>query len=133
VQRARRIQGVVLAALLVASQTSAWLHAAAVAHATCLEHGETIHAGAIGDAAPEAVSTPGAPAVRGDDAIASAHEHCEAGALLRFREVALSAPVAIAFAPVRGSPRLHDDARATPVATDVYLVAPKTSPPRADV
>ena len=42
---ARRVRGLLLAMVLGLSQASAWVHAAAVSHATCLEHGESVHAG----------------------------------------------------------------------------------------
>jgi hypothetical protein len=129
----RRIRGIVLATLLVAAQTSAWVHAAAVAHATCLEHGETIHAGAAPSDGGEAASGLAAPVVSDGGPAASAHEHCAAGAVLRFRDVALAAPATIAFVPAARVPRLGDDSRATPAVAEVYRLAPKTSPPDAGV
>lgn len=130
----RRARGLLLAVLLAAAQGSAWVHAAIVAHVTCLEHGESIHAlkTARGDAGPrEAVG--GTARLTGAEAAATAHEHCAGGALLRWRDVGLSAPAASA-APSALAPQLASptDARRL-TATAVYLVAPKTSPPFAAV
>ncbi len=127
----RRFRAVILAALLLASQTSAWLHAAAVSHATCAEHGEMIHAGAVAPESDRAEAEPSSPALRGDVSGVSGHEHCGSSALLRFRDAALPAPIAVAFALTPPSSRLRDGVVALPRGADVYVVAPKTSPPRA--
>ena len=124
-----RLQGVILAALLVASQTSAWVHAAVVSHATCAEHGELIHAGAAAPETQDAAGAPAGAAVLANVPTASAHEHCGAGALLRFRELALAAPIAVALVPTLSSPRVRAGAPPLVRGADVYLVAPKTSPP----
>jgi hypothetical protein len=129
--RGVRFQGVILAALLLASQTSAWLHAAAVSHATCAEHGEMIHAGSIAPESAHAAAEPSDAALRGDDSTVSRHEHCGSSALLRFRDAALPAPIAVAFSPTVPSSRLRDGVVPLPRGADVYVVAPKTSPPRA--
>ena len=128
---ARRASGLVLAFVLVVSQASAWFHAAAIAHVACLEHGESVHRASVPAGARATVpQDPGQPALRADLAVASGHDHCGNAALLRWRDVALTAPPALArplavsrsltFAAVR------DQTHGIPV----YRLAPKTSPPR---
>ena len=95
----RRLGGLLLAAILIASQAAAWVHAGAVAHITCVEHGEAIHAAAPhADAQRE--EAPVAAATVADDEVATiaAHEHCASGALLRWRALAI-APPAISLVP----------------------------------
>jgi hypothetical protein len=138
---ARRLRGLLLAVVLVASQTSAWLHAAAVSHVTCLEHGESIHAGASssGGAANDlrrdvrTTEERGARSLRADLAVAPGHEHCGSGALLRWRDLALTAPLALAPVPVFSPPLPRDSAGALVLAAAIYRLAPKTSPPPAGV
>ena len=130
---ARRASGLLLAFVLVVSQASAWFHAAAIAHVACLEHGESVHRasvppGAARTAIPQDVSQPG---LRTDLAGASGHDHCGNAALLRWRDVALTAPPALPR-PVGASPSLHFAAlREQAHGVPVYRLAPKTSPPRA--
>ena len=134
---ARRVRGLLLAMVLGLSQASAWVHAAAVSHATCLEHGESVHAGeasAFDDhsASPAAEGTD-ADRATSDVTVAAAHDHCASSALLRWRDVALTAPPASAELP----PVVHGSTAAVPSpegqrVAAVYLVAPKTSPPHAD-
>jgi len=140
-RRRRRARGLTLAVLLAAAQGSAWLHAAVVSHITCLEHGEAIHAaparaadGEAGQAIPVADrNQPVVDRLSGGEAALVAHEHCGAGALLNWRGAALFAPAGAA-APLASSaddlsvvvPRLG-------TASVLYLLAPKTSPPRAAV
>src|ERR1051325_11066033 len=129
---ARRASGLVLAFVLVVSQASAWFHAAAIAHVACLEHGESVHrasvpAGVAGAVIPHDVSQ---PALRADLTVASGHDHCGNAALLRWRDVALTAPPALAR-PVGVSRSLTFDAvRDQTHGIAVYRLAPKTSPPR---
>jgi hypothetical protein len=141
---ARRVRGLLLAMVLGLSQASAWVHAAAVSHATCLEHGESVHAvgeGAAFDdhgASPAAEAEAEAEAANADRATsdvtaAAAHDHCASSALLRWRDVTLTAPPASAELP----PVVHGSTAAAPSpdgqhVAAVYLVAPKTSPPHAD-
>jgi hypothetical protein len=136
---ARRASGLLLAFVLVVSQASAWFHAVAITHVTCLEHGEAMHAAprdaarsersqglrqANGQAQPQ-------PDVRADLAAASGHDHCANAALLRWRDVALTAPASLA--PLAVAPRVLTFASARDGAHGavVYLLAPKTSPPIA--
>jgi hypothetical protein len=142
----RRARGVLLALVLGLSQASAWLHAAAISHTTCLEHGESIHA--VGDAhaladgvAANADSVDGsestaeitdADRAAPDTGVAAAHDHCASSALLRWRDIALAAPVAAVLPPAVQQPTFHAPPSDTAAGVVVYLVAPKTSPPYAD-
>ena len=131
----RRLGGLLLAAILIASQAAAWVHAGAVAHVTCVEHGEAIHAAAPHadgqrDAAPVAVA---ATVVEDEVAAIAAHEHCASGALLRWRALAI-APPAISLVPPLTRSAPPSPARPDALGlTVVYRLAPKTSPPRATV
>jgi hypothetical protein len=135
VAKPRRFGGLALAVVLVVSQTAAWLHAIAVAHVTCVEHGESIHAPAPAAASDaRGPQTAAAAVVASDDvATVAAHEHCASGALLRWRALAIAPPAAtIDLPPIAGIPPGH----VPPVAaatTAVYRLAPKTSPPHATV
>jgi hypothetical protein len=129
----RRLGGLLLAAILIASQVAAWAHAGAVAHVTCVEHGEEIHA-----AAPNRPDAPAAPVtvatvVEDDVAAIAAHEHCASGVLLRWRALAIDPPAVSLVPPLSRSapPGLarHDALR----LAAVYRLAPKTSPPPATV
>ena len=129
----RRARGLLLALVLGLAQATAWLHAAAISHATCLEHGESIHAVGGTHAAAD-VTAPSAEA--GDRAApdageAAAHDHCASSALLRWRDVALAAPVAF-VPPAFHAATFHAPSRDATAGVVVYLVAPKTSPPHAD-
>ncbi len=132
----RRIGALLLAAVLVASQAAAWLHAAEVTHVTCVEHGEAVHAAAraASEEAREAPVRAAATVVAGDElATVAAHEHCASGALLRWRALAISAPSTAIFLPhVVGVQPGPAGLRAAPTAA-VYRLAPKTSPPHATV
>ena len=130
---ARRANGILLAFVLVASQASAWLHAAAISHVTCLEHGEAVH----GTALPAGVTRATVPqdvgqvGLRADLTTAGGHDHCGNAALLRWRDVALSGPVTLA--PLVAIPRslTFAPARVGGHGAVIYLLAPKTSPPSA--
>jgi len=132
---ARRANGVLLAFVLVVSQASAWIHAAAISHVTCLEHGETVHGAALPASVTRATvpEDVGQVGLRADLATAGSHDHCGNAALLRWRDVALSVPVTLA--PLVAVPRsltfapVHVDAR----GAVIYRLAPKTYPPPAAV
>ena len=130
---ARRAQGLLLAFVLVLSQASAWFHATAISHVACLEHGEAMHGPALPARGVASVDPSLAAGVRADLAGVGGHDHCANAALLRWRDVALTAPPA--FVPLVPSARPmplaapSDDAR----GAVVYLIAPKTSPPPASV
>jgi len=129
---ARRARGLLLAAVLVVSQASAWFHAVGISHVACLEHGEAIHGRVLPAEDVQAAPTGDQGTLRADLATAAGHDHCANAALLRWRDVALTAPVALsAFVPVTGTAPFEAPPRAAP-ASAVYRLAPKTSPP-ADV
>jgi hypothetical protein len=127
---ARRAWGLLFACVLVASQASAWFHAVAVTHLACSEHGEAIH-GAIAPDEAGAAHVDGAagPSAGADADTVAGHDHCANAALLRWRDVALTAPsgivaVDLVYASVPFAP-----SHVGPAGTVVYLIAPKTSPP----
>jgi len=132
---ARRASGLLLAIVLVASQACAWFHAVAITHVACVEHGEAMHGGtSVGSVESPADGGRAARADRGgviraDLATAAGHDHCANAALLRWRDVTLTAPATLA--PLALAPRWlpfapsQDGAR----GAVLYLIAPKTSPP----
>jgi hypothetical protein len=71
--------------------------------------------------------------LRADLAAAAGHDHCANAALLRWRDVAMTAPAALA--PLEVAPRSHSFAPARDRAHGavIYRLAPKTSPPPAAV
>jgi hypothetical protein len=122
---------VAVAAVVLLCQATAWVHAAATPHVTCLEHGESVH---LNLAAPATVAgRPASP--RGGLTVAPApfepeahaHEHC---GLQGQRTTSSTAPVVdvatASFAPAS----LPAVARTTP-ALQLLRLAPKTSPPAA--
>jgi len=124
------VPAVALLALL--GQTSALLHRALVQHATCAEHGESVHVAAAANApvglfAGAAEQSDLSAPIDGE-AASDHHEHCAAAdsrssttRLVPDRCTPLLAAGTVAV-PVR------DEAGGTALAT--YLLAPKTSPPR---
>jgi hypothetical protein len=130
---ARRVRGLLLAFVLVVSQASAWFHAVAIAHVACLEHGEAMHGGAMPADDTRDLPANGAAGMRADLATVAGHDHCANAALLRWRDVALTAPSTLT--PFVAAPRpvpfppSHD----VVCGAVVYLLAPKTSPPQASV
>jgi hypothetical protein len=132
----RRVGGLLLAAILVASQTAAWLHASAVTHVTCAEHGEALHAAtpaAIPEDAP-APATVVATVATGDQAdTLAAHEHCASGALLRWRALTVTPPAHAVFVPPVVTALPFQTGPPAVVTAAVYRLAPKTSPPHATV
>jgi hypothetical protein len=131
----RRLRGLLLALVLGLSQASAWVHAAAISHATCLEHGESIHAGGgapAADVAGPIAVTADADRAAPDVSVDAAHDHCASSALLRWRDAVLASPSVAALPPVSHRSTFHAPSQAAAVGAVVYLVAPKTSPPHAD-
>jgi hypothetical protein len=128
---ARRARGLLLAFVLVVSQASAWFHAAAISHVACLEHGEAMHAVSAGGMSAARRNDVGQVGIRADLATAAGHDHCANAALLRWRDVALTAPSTLA--PLVIAPRSLTVAPAGDAAhgAAVYRLAPKTSPPPA--
>jgi hypothetical protein len=126
---ARRAAGLLLAALLVASQASAWFHAVAITHVACLEHGEAIHGRAMPAEEAQAPRAADTSTLRADLAAVSGHDHCGNAALLRWRDVALTPLAALAdLMPAARSTAFADPLTVAPGAA-VYRLAPKTSPP----
>ena len=132
---ARRARGLLLGFVLVVSQACAWFHAVAIAHVACVEHGEAMHGGTtVGSV--ESPADGGRAArdhrggvIRADLATAAGHDHCANAALLRWRDVTLTAPaalvpLALAPRPLAFAPSQDGVRRAV-----LYLIAPKTSPP----
>jgi hypothetical protein len=128
---ARRAQGLLLALVLVVSQASAWFHAIAIAHVACPEHGEAVHGATLPTDEGRAADSDTSAGVRADLAVVGGHDHCANAALLRWRDVALTAPVALAplVPPVRPMAMAASSDGAS--VTVVYRIAPKTSPPSA--
>jgi hypothetical protein len=130
----RRLDGLLLAAVLITSQASAWVHAGAVAHVTCVEHGEAIHAAAPNQSQSEGRAIPVAVAatvVEDEVAALAAHDHCGSDALLRWRALAIDPPaVSLKRPPLRSAPSFLAGLDA-PRLTAIYRSAPKTSPPHA--
>jgi hypothetical protein len=118
-----------LAAVLVVSQASAWFHAIAISHVACLEHGEAIHGRVLPAEEPTEARAGDDVAARADLAVAAGHDHCANAALLRWRDVALTAPMALSdVAPAARSSAFAAAPGGGPAAA-VYRLAPKTSPP----
>jgi hypothetical protein len=124
---AARVGAAFVAVAVLFCQATAWVHAAATPHVTCLEHGESVHL-APGPASV-ATDTAADPALRRApiEATAHAHEHC---GLQGHRPT--TAPVAtpsLALAAFE-SPATFIPPRAPALAAPL-LFAPKTSPPAA--
>jgi hypothetical protein len=108
-------------------QATAWVHAAATPHVTCLEHGESVHL-AVATIAPTARAAGGVTVLSAStEADAHAHEHCslqgqrttQTGSPARDWSVAI---FALAPVPAVGGER---------PPLQLLRVAPKTSPPPA--
>jgi hypothetical protein len=130
---ARRASGLLLAVVLVASQASAWFHAVAIAHVACLEHGEAVHRAAVrgGDGRATMPRDTGPAGLRADLAAAGGHDHCANAALLRWRDVTLTAPSTLAPLAVAARSLSFAPARDSGHGAVLYRLAPKTSPPFA--
>ena len=133
-----RVVVVALACLL--GQTSALMHRVLVQHATCAEHGESVHvAAASGPSSRAGAASQGDQGDQGDSqrSVLSAalvedadqHEHC-AAADSRSSTPRLVPDRTFEPVPVRTFTLLATDAG---LRSDVasYLIAPKTSPPHA--
>ena len=133
---ARRPRGLLLAFVLVVSQATAWFHAVAITHVVCLEHGEAMHGAArIDDSADSgrAAREERGGAIRADLATAAGHDHCANAALLRWRDVALTAPAALAPLALSPRPFAYQPSQDGVRRAVLYLIAPKTSPPSRGV
>ena len=114
--------GLLLAFVLVASQASAWFHAAAISHVACLEHGEAMHGGAApgpGDAKRAAPDDEGSQlGFRADLTTVAGHDHCANAALLRWRDVdPRTARTRVPADAVRGVARRRARRRRLPART----------------
>lgn len=126
-RREQRAGAAFVAAVVLLCQAAAWVHAAAIPHVTCLEHGESVHLATPGQqtAADEGVTVAAAPT---EDA-AHAHEHCNLPGHRTTRTptpalAEVAATFVVATAPVAPPARQ---------AVCILRLAPKTSPPRAPV
>jgi hypothetical protein len=117
-----------VAVLVLLCQATAWVHASATPHVTCLEHGESVHLSvrAVTPAQPS-----GGDGLRAalPEAAAHAHEHCG----LQSQRTTSSGDVDqvasdATFAPLPPSP----SPRPRPTLA-VLRLAPKTSPPRSPI
>lgn len=117
-----------IALLCLLGQTSALMHQVLVQHATCAEHGESVHVAAPTRAAAGAAvaEQPGFDVAVVEEA--ERHEHC-AGADTRGATPRLVPDQAGELVPPRA---LAPPSLATVLvpAVAAYVIAPKTSPPR---
>src|SRR5262249_4063009 len=98
---ARRAGGLLLAVVLIASPASPGFHPVAITHIACLQHGEAVHGRALPAEEARATRDADRSALRADLATAAGHDHCGNAALLRWRDVALTAPALVSpVAPV---------------------------------
>jgi hypothetical protein len=119
-----RLPTAVVVTVVLLCQGTAWVHAAATPHVTCLEHGESIHLLPLGgDAHAGALPAVSAPA----PAAAHDHEHCSLQGQ-RTTSPTTSGPsiIGASVAPAP-APILTRDAP----ADGLLRFAPKTSPPPA--
>lgn len=125
---------IALALVCLAAQVGAGIHAVAVRHERCAEHGEVVHGddhghGAVAGAEPRALRAPqlddGAAAASHDED----HDHCAVPLLRRQAEPGFCLPALIA----PGAPPSVPAPVAAPVVATraLYLLAPKASPPAA--
>jgi hypothetical protein len=130
-RRNRRIGAWQFIAALVClvAQATAMGHLLFVEHATCLEHGETIHVDGL-HAESEVLSSSESAGWTSipTDAIADAHEHCLTIVDER-RRALLSLPVATPGAPPGIVGCVESVAPSSWVGSSIYRFAPKTSPP----
>jgi len=113
----------VVAVIVLLCQGTALVHAAAMPHVTCLEHGESIHLPAASGEVRAGLTSVSAPT----STAAHDHEHCNVQAQ---RTTPVSAPVPA----IMGVCLAPEPLPAAPgVATSFGLLrfAPKTSPPPA--
>ena len=111
-----------LAAWFAAAEIASFAHEAAVRHATCAEHGESIHvgAGATTPAPARQRVTPGSTA-------AADHDHCSVTPMAA-GDTPDCAPTLSSSAAPQPSIDVIPPA-APPPAIALLLVAPKSSPP----
>jgi hypothetical protein len=125
--RQQRASAGSVAAFVLLCQAAAWVHAAAIPHLTCLEHGDSVHLDAHGQAGLPQSDVPAVAAAPAQEATAHAHEHCNLDGH-RTASTPAAAPSDVAATVVAGA---TPTAAAPPPAVRLLLLAPKTSPPRA--
>lgn len=134
IRPARVLRTQVVAALVVlafvAGNLASSVHAATERHGRCPEHGEVIH---FGEETPRAdvarTESPGPVAVdAAGDASPHEHEHCYLCPTARERAGLAAATVATCTVPAELPLPRHALAVA-PAIADLYIIAPKTSPP----
>ncbi len=131
-----RVHATLAALALVLSSLFGMIHEATTTHVLCAQHGELIHGetGLLNPANPavaaKAVAQGRGPTVRDLQAVAShGHEHCALISAMRASRMAprppvvVSAPVAVGRLAIAVAPVVHGR------DSDLYLTAPKTSPP----
>ena len=123
--RSLRWLGLALAVVCFGGQLSSIVHLALVRHATCLEHGEPIHADGATPARRAGVDN--AFEVAGGSP-RHGHDHCPVSAATARGD--LAAPSAAASIPAGPGPS-EGPSRAIPLVRPVplLLLAPKSSPP----
>lgn len=116
---------------LLLGQVGPFVHFVTVEHATCPEHGELIEVSraARSDAAPSAFP---AFRARAADAHHATDEHCEVALAIKGHDAieARLEPAPIAIAASFAEPRFTA-APAYVASISVYVLAPKSSPPRS--
>lgn len=121
-----------MAAFVLLCQAAAWVHAAAIPHVTCVEHGESVHLdaqeGAKGPAPAQSLGD-AVVAEAADEATAHAHEHCS----LQGHRTATTSPPALTDAAATAVPATGPAPASPPPAVSLLSLAPKTSPPRTPV
>lgn len=112
--------------VFVASQLIAFVHEASTRHVTCAEHGEQLEAAVLVGVQQHRCHDQHFVAVEGDG---GSHDEC---VIARALHQSATSQVAQHAITVESS---HDIAQTPPVARAAtiarYLIAPKTSPPRA--
>lgn len=120
-----------MAAFVLLCQAAAWVHAAAIPHVTCAEHGESVHLDAQGAASSPPRGDASAPtlAEAPEEATAHAHEHCN----LQGHRTATTSPPALTDVVAESLAPASPATAAPPAAVALLFLAPKTSPPRTPV
>lgn len=124
---ATRVQAAFTALVFVVSSWFGMVHEATTRHVQCAEHGELVDAPST--APRRAAATDHRLALRNSAPAAGGHEHCSLMSATRASRIAARPPALhsalIAISEVASAPTGGGTAR----ATDLYLTAPKTSPP----
>jgi hypothetical protein len=129
--RTRGLAALVIMAFL-GNSLAGYIHKAVERHARCPEHGEIIHVrGELAQtpAATAATATPGSHArPAAPDESSHEHEHCYLCPSTRERLSTASVASAL-FDTVPTLPWMAARTGAEPARSNLYIVAPKTSPP----